>query len=54
MDATASGCDRSEIGFTADERFSKPRHVQGGLSAAMLDDTHGPALFAHVDGPCSR
>ena len=40
-----------EIGFTADERFSNPQgFVQGGILAAMLDDTHGPALFAHVDG----
>ena len=40
-----------EIGFTADERFGNPQgFVQGGIIAAMLDDTHGPALFAHVDG----
>jgi len=40
-----------EIGFTADERFANPQgYVQGGIIAAMLDDTHGPALFAHVDG----
>jgi uncharacterized protein (TIGR00369 family) len=40
-----------EIGFTADERFGNPQgFVQGGVIAAMLDDTHGPALFAHVDG----
>jgi len=40
-----------EIGFTADERFANPQgFVQGGIIAAMLDDTHGPALFAHVDG----
>ena len=40
-----------EIGFAADERFSNPQgFVQGGIIAAMLDDTHGPALFAHVDG----
>ena len=40
-----------EIGFTADERFANPQgFVQGGIVAAMLDDTHGPALFAHVDG----
>jgi uncharacterized protein (TIGR00369 family) len=40
-----------EIGFTADERFANPQgFVQGGILAAMLDDTHGPALFAHVDG----
>ena len=40
-----------EIGFTADERFANPQgYVQGGIIGAMLDDTHGPALFAHVDG----
>ena len=40
-----------EIGFTADERFGNPQgFVQGGIVGAMLDDTHGPALFAHVDG----
>ena len=40
-----------EIGFTADERFSNPQgSVQGGFIAAMLDDTHGPALFAQLDG----
>ena len=40
-----------EIGFTADERFGNPQgFVQGGIIGAMLDDTHGPALFAHVNG----
>jgi uncharacterized protein (TIGR00369 family) len=40
-----------EIGFMADERFANPQgFVQGGIIGAMLDDTHGPALFAHVDG----
>jgi uncharacterized protein (TIGR00369 family) len=40
-----------EIGFTADEHFGNPQgFVQGGIIAAMLDDTHGPALFGHVDG----
>ena len=40
-----------EIGFTADNRFCNPQgFVQGGIIAAMLDDTHGPALFAHVEG----
>lgn len=40
-----------EIGFTADERFANPQgFVQGGFVAAMLDDTHGPALFAQLDG----
>ena len=40
-----------EIGFTVDDRFGNPQgFVQGGIIAAMLDDTHGPALFAHVEG----
>ena len=40
-----------EIGFTADARFANPQGmVQGGIIAAMLDDTHGPALFAQLDG----
>ena len=40
-----------EIEFTADERFANPQgFVQGGIVAAMLDDTHGPALFAQLDG----
>ena len=40
-----------EIGFTADERFVNPAGtVQGGILAAMLDDTQGPALFAMTDG----
>ena len=40
-----------EIGFTADDRFLNPAGtVQGGFLAAMLDDTHGPALFAMTDG----
>jgi uncharacterized protein (TIGR00369 family) len=40
-----------EIGFTADDRFANPQgFVQGGFIAAMLDDTHGPALFGQVDG----
>jgi uncharacterized protein (TIGR00369 family) len=40
-----------EIGFTADERFANPKGmVQGGILAAMLDDTHGPALFAQLEG----
>src|SRR5687768_14261018 len=40
-----------EIGFTADERFANPQgFVQGGILGAMLDDTHGPALFAMTDG----
>lgn len=40
-----------EIGFTIDERFVNPAGtVQGGILAAMLDDTQGPALFAMTDG----
>ena len=40
-----------EIGFTADERFVNPAGtVLGGFLAAMLDDTHGPALFAMTGG----
>ena len=40
-----------EIGFTADERFLNPAGtVQGGILAAMLDDTQGPALFGMTKG----
>ena len=40
-----------EIGFSADERFANPQgFVQGGFVVAMLDDTHGPALFAQLNG----
>ncbi len=40
-----------EIGFTADERFLNPAGtVQGGILAAMLDDTQGPALFGMTNG----
>jgi uncharacterized protein (TIGR00369 family) len=40
-----------EIGFTADERFLNPGGtVQGGIIAAMLDDTQGPALFGSTHG----
>jgi uncharacterized protein (TIGR00369 family) len=40
-----------EIGFTADERFLNPAGtVQGGILAAMLDDTQGPALFGSTHG----
>lgn len=36
-----------EVAFTANERFLNPAGViQGGLLAAMLDDTLGPALVA--------
>ena len=40
-----------DVAFTATERFLNPAgHVQGGLLAAMLDDTMGPALVATL-GP---
>ena len=40
-----------EIGFTVDERFLNPAGtVQGGILAAMLDDTQGPALFGSTHG----
>ena len=40
-----------EIGFTADEQFLNPAGtIQGGILAAMLDDTQGPALFGHTHG----
>ena len=40
-----------EIGFTADERFLNPGGtVQGGILAAMLDDTQGPAFFGMTHG----
>ena len=40
-----------EIGFAADERFLNPAGtVQGGILAAMLDDTQGPALFGGTHG----
>ncbi len=40
-----------EIGFTADDRFLNPAGtVQGGILAAMLDDTQGPALFGSTHG----
>jgi uncharacterized protein (TIGR00369 family) len=40
-----------EVAFTATERFLNPVGVvQGGLLAAMLDDTLGPALVATL-GP---
>lgn len=40
-----------EVGFTADERFTNPAGtVQGGILAAMLDDTQGPAFFGSTHG----
>jgi uncharacterized protein (TIGR00369 family) len=39
-----------EVEFTATESFLNPTgSVQGGLLAAMLDDTLGPALVATLD-----
>jgi uncharacterized protein (TIGR00369 family) len=39
-----------EVAFTATEQFLNPIGViQGGLLAAMLDDTLGPALVATLD-----
>ncbi len=36
-----------DVEFTATEAFLNPAgHVQGGMLAAMLDDTMGPALVA--------
>ena len=38
-----------EVGFTATEQFLNPAGtVQGGILAAMLDDTLGPALVASL------
>ena len=46
-----TGAGTIEIGFTADQRFLNPAGtVQGGILAAMLDDTQGPALFGHTHG----
>jgi uncharacterized protein (TIGR00369 family) len=39
------------IGFLARREFLNPAgYIQGGLLAAMLDDTMGPAVFAHTEG----
>lgn len=39
------------VGFLARQEFLNPAgYVQGGLLAAMLDDTMGPAVFTHTDG----
>jgi uncharacterized protein (TIGR00369 family) len=39
------------IGFTARREFLNPAgFIQGGILAAMLDDTMGPAVFAHTEG----
>jgi uncharacterized protein (TIGR00369 family) len=39
-----------EVGFTATEQFLNPfGAVQGGILAAMLDDTMGPALGANLE-----
>lgn len=40
-----------EIAFHPDERLTNPRgQVQGGIVAAMLDDTMGPALVSMTAG----
>jgi uncharacterized protein (TIGR00369 family) len=40
-----------EIGFEAKPEFANPRgFIQGGILAAMLDDTMGPAVFARTKG----
>ncbi len=42
-----------QIAFNATEQFTNPAgHIQGGILAAMLDDTLGPALFAMLGGAC--
>ena len=39
------------IGFEGREEFCNPSgFIQGGILAAMLDDTMGPAVFAMTDG----
>ncbi|MGH3494555.1 MAG: PaaI family thioesterase [Sciscionella sp.] len=39
-----------EVRFTARPEFCNPAgHIQGGMLAAMLDDTLGPALVATLD-----
>ncbi len=39
-----------EVAFTATEQFVNPNgSIQGGLLAAMLDDTLGPALVATLE-----
>ena len=39
------------IGFEGKREFCNPAgFVQGGILAAMLDDTMGPAVFAHTNG----
>lgn len=40
-----------ELAFHPDERLTNPRgQVQGGIVAAMLDDTMGPALVSMTGG----
>ena len=39
------------VQFDGKADFLNPRGtIQGGILAAMLDDTLGPALFAHTEG----
>lgn len=45
--------DRGEItiGFEGKREFCNPvGHIQGGMLVAMMDDTIGPAIFAHSKG----
>lgn len=40
-----------QIGFEGRREFLNPAgFIQGGFLAAMLDDTMGPAVFAHTEG----
>ncbi|MEX2247311.1 MAG: PaaI family thioesterase [Dehalococcoidia bacterium] len=46
------GSGESEIEFDAREDFYNPAgNIQGGILAAMLDDTMGPAAVALIDDP---
>jgi uncharacterized protein (TIGR00369 family) len=39
------------IGFEGRAEFCNPAgYIQGGFLAAMLDDTIGPAVYAHTEG----
>ncbi len=44
-----SESEQLEVGFSVGEEFSNPvGNVQGGIVAAMLDDTLGPAMVASL------
>lgn len=48
---TSDADGRVRIAFEAGSAFENPAgFVQGGILAAMLDDTMGPALWAHSKG----